>query len=121
VQIKVLEQAFSVCRVADISDIDFSDEFCFVGKTDEELSLVCASNRVPANAVQCVHGWRAFKIQGVLDFALIGVLAKITGLLAEARISVFAVSTYNTDYFLVKAENLDKAIKALRDGGYTVL
>ena len=120
-QIRVLEQDFSVCRVTDIADIDFSDEFCFVGKTDAELSLVCASSRVPANAVQCVHGWRAFRLQGILDFALVGVLAKISGLLADARISVFAVSTYNTDYFLVKAAALACALDALRDGGYTVL
>jgi len=119
-QLKLLEQTFSVCKVADISDIDFSAEFCFVGKTDEELSLVCASQNVPANAAQCVHGWKAFKIQGALDFSLIGILAKISGLLAEAQVSIFAVSTYNTDYFLVKAENLDSAVNALRGGGYTI-
>ncbi len=63
-------------------------------------------------------GWRAFRIEGVLDFSLTGILSAISGILAENGIGIFAVSTYNTDYILVKAENLVKALDVLREAGY---
>ena len=65
-------------------------------------------------------GWRGFRIQGILDFSLIGILAKLSGILAEHKIVIFAVSTYNTDYILVKEENFDRAMTVLADEGYTV-
>ena len=119
-ELKKIEQEFSVCKVRDISVIDFTDEFCFIGKTDEELSLVCSMERVPVNIVERDDGWKAFRIQGVLDFSLIGILSRISAILAENKIGIFAVSTYNTDYILVKKEKYQRALEALETAGYRV-
>lgn len=119
-ELKIINQDFSICKVEDLSQINYSDEFCFIGKTDEELSLVCSTNLIPKNAIECDNGWKAFRIQGVLDFSLIGILSKISALLADNEIGIFAVSTYNTDYILTKEENFDKAIKTLEHNGYVI-
>lgn len=119
-ELKIINQDFSICKVEDLSQIDYSDEFYFISKTDEELSLVCSTNSVPENAIACDNGWKAFRIQGILDFSLIGILSKISKLLAENEIGIFAVSTYNTDYILTKEENFDKSIKILEDNGYVI-
>ncbi len=119
--IKIIEPALTVCQVADLSGLDLHREFCFVQRTDEELSVVCPTDAVPARTLAREDGWRAFRIEGVLDFSLIGILAAISAVLAEAKIGIFAISTYNTDYILVKADALDRAIDALRAAGYTVV
>lgn len=116
-----LEQAFSVCKVADFSQVNLESAFCFVGKTDEECSLVCPIAEVPANTTHREDGWRAFRIGGMLDFSLIGILARICGILAERKIGVFAVSTFNTDYILVKADRFCEALSALSDAGYSIV
>ena len=119
-EIKIINKDFSICKLKDLSEIDYSDEFCFIGKTDEELSLVCSTNLVPKNVIECDNGWKAFRIEGVLDFSLIGILSKISTLLAENEIGIFAVSTYNTDYILTKEENFEKSIKVLEKNGYII-
>mgnify|MGYP000892169953 CR=1 FL=1 len=119
-KLKIINQNFSICKVKDLSQIDYSDKFCFVGKTDEELSLVCSTDLVPENAIECDNGWRAFRIQGVLDFSLIGILSKLSTLLAENKVGIFVVSTYNTDYVLIKEENFEKAINVLECNGYVI-
>lgn len=118
--LKIIEQTFSICKTEDLSQIDYSDAFCFISKTDEEFSVVCNTGLVPQNALECDNGWRAFRIEGVLDFSLIGILSKISTLFAENDIAIFAVSTYNTDYILMKEENFDKAIKILDDNEYKI-
>lgn len=119
-ELKIINQDFSICKVEDLSQVNYSDEFCFVSKTDEELSLVCNTSLVPQNAIECENGWKAFRIQGVLDFSLIGILSRISTLLAENKIGIFAVSTYNTDYILTKEESFDKSIKILERNGYVI-
>lgn len=118
--IQQIDGTFSVCKVADYSQVDREAPFCFTGCTDEENSLVCLTENVPANATHRDDGWRAFRIQGVLDFSLIGILADISRLLAEAKIGIFVVSTYNTDYILTKQENYLQALNALNQAGYTI-
>ena len=115
--LQILPQDFSVCKVNDSKDIDLSGEFVFVGKTDEEISLVCTTASAPGDCIR-EDGWRAFRIAGELDFSLVGIIAKISGVLTEAGISLFVVSTYNTDYVLVKEESLDAAVRALTGAGY---
>ena len=120
-KLRKLQYDLSVCKLSDIEDIDFSREFFFVGRTDEEISLVCKTEDAPENAVERDDGWRGFRIQGVLDFSLIGILSKLSGILAENQIGIFAVSTYNTDYILVKKENFDRAMEVLSAAGYTII
>lgn len=119
--IEVLEGSFSVCQVEDFSVTDSRREFCFTGKTDEECSLVCKTEEVPEQVIRREDGWRAFRLQGKLDFSLIGILAKITTLLAEHEIAVFVVSTFRTDYILVKDENYERAREVLQRGGYRIV
>lgn len=121
IQVEPLDIRFSVCKVSDYSDVDIEQPFVFTAITDEEKSLVCPVESVPDNTLIREDGWRAFRVCGVLDFSLIGILARIAGILAERGISIFAVSTYNTDYILTKEENFDKALNALREERIAVL
>ncbi len=91
--------------------------FFSLTRTGEELSVVCAENLVPVD-VQAERGWRALRVAGVIDFSVGGVLATLAVPLAEAGISVFAISTYNTDYLLVKEHDLGRAIEVLRDADH---
>ena len=119
--LKRIEDKLTVCKVAEISDIDLNADLFFIGKTDEELSLVCRTEDAPENTVERDDGWRGFRIQGTLDFSLIGILSKLSGILAEQKIGIFAVSTYNTDYILVKEENYERALTVLAAAGYTIV
>ena len=110
---------FSVCQVEDLSDIRF-DDFLFLAKTDSELSIVCRPETVPENTIKREDGWTAFRVAGSLEFSLVGILADISHCLADAEVSIFAVSTYNTDYILVKKENWEKAETALLNAGHTI-
>lgn len=120
-EIKRIEYEFSVCKVIDYSLVDLNAEYIFIGKTDEENSLVCRTCDVPPNVVERDDGWKIFRIQGILDFSLIGVLSKIFKILAENEIGIFAVSTFNTDYLLTKKENYEKAIETLNNAGYKII
>ena len=120
-EIKKIDHNFSVCQVEDYSLVNLNSEYSFIGKTDEEKSLVCITDEVPANVIQQDDGWKAFRIQGVLNFSLIGILAKIAAALADNGISIFAVSTYNTDYVLMKKENYQKAFDVLKALGYMII
>lgn len=118
--LEIVPAKLTVCKVKDAKAIDMTRPFTFAGCTDEELSLVCPEEYAPADTVVREDGWRAFRIQGTLDFALTGILAKIAAILAEAKIGIFAVSTYNTDYILVKEENFRRALDLLCRRGYEI-
>lgn len=120
-EIKRIDYEFSVCKVADYSLVDLDAEYSFVGETDEEKSLVCITRDVPPNVIERDDGWKAFRIQGVLDFSLIGILSRISGILAENKIGIFAISTFNTDYVLTKKENYQKALDILKNTGYKII
>ena len=113
IKIKAIGRDFSVCKVKDYSKVNLDAEFCFKGKTDEEKSLVCLTEDVPDNTIEREDGWKAFRIEGILDFSLIGIFSQISALLAENEIGIFAISTYNTDYILVKEKNYLKAKELL--------
>ena len=121
IEIKRLNQDFSVCKVIDYSLVNLNAEYSFIGKTDEEKSLVCLTSDVPPNVIERDDGWKDFRIQGILDFSLIGILSKIAELLAKNSISIFAISTYNTDYVFIKKENYQKALDILKHSGYEIV
>lgn len=120
-KIKRIDHDFSVCKVEDYSKTVLDGEFCFTGKTDNEKSLVCLTADVPDNVIERNDGWKAFRIEGTLDFSLVGILSKISGILADNGIGIFALSTYDTDYILTKAENFDRAVHALEGAGYKIV
>ena len=112
--LKAISGEFSVCSLTGIEGVSLEDEFCFLSRTDEELSLVCRSERVPAGVWKMEDGWRMFRVEGIVDFSLTGILSRLSSALAEARIGIFAVSTFNTDYILVRSADFDRAREALR-------
>ena len=119
--LEILEESFSICKIKNLKDIDVRDPFFFLAKTDEELSLVCTTTCVPEYTVERKDNYKGIRIQGTLDFSLVGILAHITGILATEEISVFAVSTYNTDYLFIEEKQFYAALKALGNEGYDIL
>ena len=120
-QLQVIPETFSICQVENYGGIDIDQPFVFTGRTDEEKSLVCPVSMVPESTLDRLDGWKMFRICGQLDFSLIGILAELSSVFAKAEIGIFAISTYNTDYVLVKDKDYRKAIKALDRAGYRVL
>ena len=116
-----LDRKLTVCKLPDDVVFDRKSSFFFIAKTDEEFSLVCPTEETPSNIIAREDGWKAFRVQGPLDFSMTGILAKISGILAENEIPIFAVSTYNTDYILVKQENFEKAAAILAEKGCSIL
>jgi len=117
-ELEALDFALTVSKLPNNTQFDCAADFFFLGKTDEELSLVCRTEDTPAETVAREDGWRGFRVRGVLDFSLTGILARLSAVLAEAKIGIFAVSTYNTDYILVKEKDFDRAVRALTEAGY---
>lgn len=116
----LLPPHFSICKLPKETLIDLSQEYIFLAKTDEELSLICETSAVPRNALMQNDGWRGLRVVGELDFSLIGIIATISPPLAEGKVSILPVSTYNTDYIFVKADQLDRAIRILQDNNHTL-
>ena len=119
-KLEKLPWRLTVCKVPSVRDIDLDAGCYFIGRTDEEFSLVCETVAVPASATDRADGWRAFRVSGTLDFSLIGILSRLTGVLTAQKIGVFALSTYNTDYILVRDADFDRAALALAEAGYAV-
>jgi len=120
-ELKRLEGDFTVCKIENIVQVDFTREYVFLSKTDDEISLLCETKYAPQCATVSEHGWKGFRVSGILDFGMIGVISKIAGILADAKISVFVISTYNTDYIFVKAPNYDQTAQVLASNGYKVV
>ncbi len=122
-ELSVLHGDFAICRLAassKIPDWAMSNPFFSVTRTMEELSIVCPSRAVPPD-VRAERGWRCLKVRGPLAFDQVGVLLSLAEPLAKAGVSIFAVSTYDTDYVLVRGQDLARALAALRASGHVVL
>jgi hypothetical protein len=118
----VVDGTFAVCRLeadAPIPPWATAGLFFSITHTADELSVVCRQDAVPEGVV-CERGWRCLRVVGTVPFSVVGVLASLAAPMAEARISLFAVSTFDTDYLLVKEENLTVALDALRRRGHAV-
>ena len=119
----LLPDRFAVCRLDPGSEIprsSFERSFFSVTQTNEELSVVCREDERLAGAL-VEAGWRCFKVRGPLDFSDIGVLAGIAEPLASAGISLFCISTFDTDYILVREDALERAILVLRGSGHRII
>jgi len=121
-QIIVLPDHLAICRLPpDSPDPAWADGSNLIARvrTPDELSIVCGSDRVP-EGVQADSAWRALKVQGPLDLTLVGILSSLSFSLAAAGVGIFVVSTYDTDYLLVKENDLENAIRALREARHEV-
>ena len=121
-KLAVLSPEFTIHRMHASHQIPASllaEEFCWIGRTDEELSIVCNASIEIASDIRD-DGWSCIKVLGPLDFSEVGILANISTVLAKASISIFALSTYDTDYILVKSEQVKKASSALTSSGYEI-
>jgi hypothetical protein len=119
----LLPQKFAVCRLVAESSVPqwaSRSSMFSITRTTDELSIVCESKYVPSS-VKAEKGWRCFKLQGPFPFQMTGVLASVLQPVAEAGVSIFAISTYDTDYVMVKEKVLAKGVKVLRAAGHTVL
>ena len=122
IQLSLLPEGFAVCRFdshTPVADLIPSAGFFALTRTDDEVSLVVDEAAVQPEW-QAETGWRGLKVLGPLDFSLVGILSSLAAPLAEAGISIFAISTYDTDYLLVKAARLADAQKALREAGFVI-
>ena len=119
-QLEILPDEFSVCKLAESAAPELDRPFCFYARTDAERSLVCPTARVPAGCAAREDGWRLLRVAGTLDFSLIGVIAGLAAALAAAEVGVFVVSTFDTDYLLVRQTQLRTATAALTRAGHAV-
>jgi len=122
VKLIALDESYAIVRLepdAELPGWACGGHFWSVTRSDAELSIVCAENDVPADA-SAERGWRAFEVAGPLDFSLTGIVASLVGPLAEAEISIFVLSTFETDYLLVREPDLARAVAALAAAGHTV-
>jgi hypothetical protein len=118
--LSLLSDTFAICRLepeADIPSWALAGDFFSVTRTKEELSLVCLQKIVPEET-RCEKDFRSIKVEGPLDFALVGVLASLTKALAQEEISILAISTFDTDYLLVKEAQVDRAVQKLSQAGH---
>ena len=121
--IKLLEKTYAVCSLSkdeDISKLIMEGDFLSITKTEDELSLVCEEENI-SNGIKYEGDWKILKIEGPLDFSLIGIIAKISNIMSENNIPIFVISTYDTDYILIKKKNIHKAIEALKNKNYNII
>ena len=120
--LSILEGKFAICRLnarAEIPNLSLDESFFSITRTSDELSIVCHEDSAPKSEL-CEKGWQCLKVQGPLDFSMIGVMASLAMPLAEAGISIFSVSTFDTDYLLIKETDIQRAIRALAAAGHSV-
>ncbi len=118
----VVEGSFAICKMPSGSPIPqwaTQGDFFSITRTAEELSIVCGEDQVP-KGINCEKDWRCLRVAGAMAFTVVGVLASMTAPLASAEISLFAISTFDTDYLLVKAADFDRALTVLRMAGHDV-
>jgi len=119
-KLRVLPERLSVVKLSAAEEIKLDEPICFAAHTGSEVSLVCREDRVPEGALMREDGWRGFYVEGTLEFSLVGILAGISAALAGAGVAMFALSTFDTDYILVKDEMLKEALDALEKAEYVV-
>jgi hypothetical protein len=122
-ELTLLSGSYAICRLQPDADVPpwalAPGGLASITRTDEELSIVCAAERVPPDVRQ-EPGRRVLRLQGPVPLEATGILAQLSGALAHAEVAVFAISTYETDYLVVPASALPKAVRALRHAGHTV-
>lgn len=118
----ILRETFAICRLdkdAPIPDWVFQGNLFSVTRTKDELSIVCPQMNLPKGII-CNQGWSCLKVRGPLDLSSTGIISSIASTLEQEAISLFSISTYDTDYVMVKEKDLEKAIFALTETGHRI-
>jgi hypothetical protein len=119
-RLEVCDYKLGICRLSSqeaLHEWMLKGTFFSVSRTPEELSVVCDETLIP-DGIRCEKNWRCLKVKGHLDFSVVGVVSALSKVLAEHSISIFVISTFDTDYLLVKTENFQKAILVLNQAGF---
>ena len=122
-KLRLYQNHFAITKLAAIPPTlhqDLAGSFYSLTVTDDEVSLICESTKLGYNTIKCDKDWRLFRIEGVLDLSMIGVIAAMAKVLAQHEISIFVMSSYNTDYALIRAKQTNKACSKLREAGYII-
>jgi len=119
-KLHTIDKEFAICKLKDYSNVNLKGEYYFIGRSNDENSLLCLKEDVPNDVLQIQDGYKGFYIDGVLDFSLIGIIASISKILAANQIPVIVESTYNTDYVFVLNKHYKKALECLTDNGYEI-
>ncbi len=120
---RLYKEKYGVCRLNNDEPIPawcLASGFFSITRTDDELSIVCEQADIP-DSITCENNWRLLKVLGPLDFSLVGILSRISKVLADESISIFAISTYDTDYILLKDKDIDTGVTALTNAGYEII
>ncbi len=123
IRIVILEEIYSICRLEKndtIPDDITKSNFYSITSSPKEISLVCEQKFI-RDGMKVEKDWKVLKIDSILDFSLIGIISKISTILADAKISIFVVSTYDTDYVLIKKSNLEITVRVLEENGYEII
>lgn len=121
-KLSLLKDVYGICKLpgdSPIPDWTQKGSWYSITQTEKELTIVCPQGVIPAR-VEYDGNWRGFRIDGSFDFSQIGVISSIAGPLAKAHISIYVISTYDTDYFLVKEANVEQAVTVLTDEGHSI-
>ena len=121
-RLTLLTDTFAICRLAadvPIPGWALDGDFSSITRTTDELSIVCSGLNIPEE-IQADRGWRCLKVDGPLDLSLTGILVALAAPLAEAGVTIFAISTYDTDYLLVRESQIDRATMVLSQAGHTI-
>ena len=124
-QLLLLPEHYAICRLAPASEFPMwgiGASLWSLTRTADETSLVCAESGMPAEtgAVVVSRGWRALRVAGSMDLGMVGVMAQLSSALAAAGVAIFVIATYDTDYLLVRADDLDHSLATLESVGYAV-
>ncbi|MFI3251604.1 MAG: ACT domain-containing protein [bacterium] len=118
---EVLEPEFVICKIESFEEVSIHDEFCFITKTDEEISLICTTRYTPQRTIAIQKNYRGIRLKGPLEFNTVGTIAKLISLLSLNDISVLSVSTYNSEYIFLKNSRLGKAVDILIANNYELI
>ncbi len=119
----VSAKKYSICKFnvgSVLPDLIYLSDFYSITKTNDEISVVAEQTDFRSDVIVCSNGWRILKISGPLDFSHIGILAEISDIFRERKIPIFVISTYDTDHIMVKHEDINSGINALRENGHTI-
>ncbi|MCL2580447.1 MAG: ACT domain-containing protein [Oscillospiraceae bacterium] len=120
IEFKKLDMEISICKLLTMGNINWQSPFVHLSKTDEEISLACITGQEPADAIAVEAGWAALRLPTTPDTSLVRLASELLDLLEKNKIGLFVLSTFNTDYLMIRQRNYEQAIQILSGAGYAI-